>query len=65
MEVFLIIKFSEAQLSIKILVTLWHPIEILTTKGKFLSNSSTSGWSYGLNEMSTLDHLILLPSSIR
>jgi hypothetical protein len=32
---------------------------------KFLSDSSVSGWSSGPNEMSTLDHIILLPGLIR
>jgi hypothetical protein len=64
MKVFLIIKFSEAPLSIKVLATLWHPIGILTMKRKFLSDSSVSGWPSGLNEMSASDHLILLPASI-
>jgi hypothetical protein len=32
---------------------------------KFLSDSSVFGWSYGPNEMSTLDHLIILPGSMR
>jgi hypothetical protein len=63
-KVFLIIKFSEAPLSIKVLATLCHPIDILTMKGSFLSDSSVSGWSSGLNEMSASDHLILLPGSI-
>jgi hypothetical protein len=45
MKVFLIIKFNEAPLSIKILVNLCHPISILTTKGRLLSDSFMSGWS--------------------
>jgi hypothetical protein len=64
MKVFLIIMFSEAPLSTRVLATLWRTIGILTMKGKFLSKSSASGWCYGLNEMSTSDHLILLPGSI-
>jgi hypothetical protein len=64
MKVFLIIKFNEAPLSIKFLATLWRPIRILTMKDRFLSDSSVSGWSSGLNEMSALDHPILLPGSI-
>jgi hypothetical protein len=64
MNVFLIIKFSEARLSIKVLATLCHPIGILTTKGRFQSNNFVSGWSFGLNKMPTSDHLILLPGSI-
>jgi hypothetical protein len=65
MKVFLIIKFSEAPLSIKVLATLCRSIGILTTKGRFLSDSSISRWSSGPNEMPTLDHLILLSGSIR
>jgi hypothetical protein len=65
MKVFLIIKFSETPLSIKVLATLWRPIEILTMRGRFQSNSSVSGWSSDPNEISASDHLILLPGSIR
>jgi hypothetical protein len=65
MKIFIIIKFSEAPLSIKVFCTLGRPIGILTMKGRFLSDSSVSGWSSGPNEMSTLDHLILLLGSIR
>jgi hypothetical protein len=65
MKVFLIIKFSEAPMSIKVLATLWRPIGILTTNGRFLSDSSVSRWSSGPNEMSASDHIILLPGSIR
>jgi hypothetical protein len=65
MKVFLIIKFSEAPLSIRVLSTLWRPIRILTMKGRFLSNSSVSGWSSGSNGTSTSNYLILLPGSIR
>jgi hypothetical protein len=61
MKVFLIIRFSEAPLSIKVLATLCHPIGILSTKGRFLSDSSISRWSFGLNEMPTSDHLIAGP----
>jgi hypothetical protein len=64
MKVFLIIKLSEAPLSIRVLATLWHPIRILTRKGRIPSDSSASGWSSGLNEMSISDHLILHPGSI-
>jgi hypothetical protein len=53
MKVFLIIKFSEAPLSIKVLATLCRSIRILTTKGKFLSDNSVSGWSSGPNKMPT------------
>jgi hypothetical protein len=64
MMVFLIIKFSEAPLLIKVLATLWHLIGILMMKDKFLSDNFASGWSSGLNEMSTSDHLILLHGPI-
>jgi hypothetical protein len=64
MKVILIIKFSEAPLSIKVLATLYRSIRILMTKGRFLSDSSVSGWSSSPNEMSVSDHLILLPGSI-
>jgi hypothetical protein len=64
MKVFLIIKFSEALLSIKILATLCYPIRILMMKGRFLSDSSVSRWSSGPNEMLASDHLILLLGSI-
>jgi hypothetical protein len=65
MKVFLIIKFSEAPLSIKVLATLCRSIRILMTKGRFLSDNFVSGWSSGPNEMSALDHFILLPGSLR
>jgi hypothetical protein len=65
MKVFLIIKFREAPLSIKVLATLCLLIGILKMKGKFLSDSSVSGWSSHPNEMLASDHLILLPGSIR
>jgi hypothetical protein len=64
MKVFLTIKFNKAPLSINVLATLCHPIGILTMKGKFLSDIFVSEWSSGPNEISTLDHFILLPSSI-
>jgi hypothetical protein len=64
-KVFLIMRFNEVPLSINVLVTVCRPIGILTTNDKFLSDSSVSGWSFGQNEISTLDHLILLPGSIR
>jgi hypothetical protein len=51
MEVFLIIRFSDAPLLIKVLATLCRPIGILITKSKFPSDSSVSGWSSGPNEM--------------
>jgi hypothetical protein len=65
MNVLLIKRFNEAPLSIIVLATLCHPIGILTMNGKFLSDSSVIGWSSGPNEISTSDHLILLPGSIR
>jgi hypothetical protein len=43
MKVFLIMRFNEAPLSINILATLCRPIEILTTSGRFLSDSSVMG----------------------
>jgi hypothetical protein len=52
MKVFLIIKLSEAPLSIRVLATLWHPVGILTMKDRFLSDNSMSEWSSGPNEMS-------------
>jgi hypothetical protein len=64
MKVFLIIKFSEAPLSIKVLATLCRSIRILTMKGRFLSDSFVSRWSFGSNEMSASDHFILLPGSL-
>jgi hypothetical protein len=64
MKIFPIIKFSEAPLSIRVLATLWRPIGVLMMKGRFLSDSSMSEWSYSLNEMSTSDHLIILPGSM-
>jgi hypothetical protein len=64
MKVFLIIKFNEAALLIKVLATLWHPIRILTMKDMFLSDSSVSGWYSNPNEMPASDHLILVPGSI-
>jgi hypothetical protein len=63
MKVFLIIRFSEALLSIKVLATLCHPIDILTTKGMLLSNNSVYGWSSSLNEMPKSDHFILFPGT--
>jgi hypothetical protein len=64
MKVFLIIKFSEDPLLIKVLATLCRPIGVLTMKGRFLSDGSVFVWSSGLNEIPTSDHLILLPGSI-
>jgi hypothetical protein len=64
MKVFLIIRFNEALLSINVLATLCHLIGSLTTNSKFLSDNSVSGWSCGPNEISTSDHLIILPSSM-
>jgi hypothetical protein len=43
MKVFLIMRFNEVPLSINVLATLCHPIRILTTSGKFLSDSSVTG----------------------
>jgi hypothetical protein len=43
MKVFLMIRFNEAPLSIRVLVTLCRQISSLNTKGKFLSESSVSG----------------------
>jgi hypothetical protein len=65
MKVFLMMRFNEAPLSIGVLATLCHPIGSLTTKGKFRSDSSVYGWSYGPNEMSMSDDLIILSSSMR
>jgi hypothetical protein len=43
MKVFFMIRFNEAPLSINFLATLCHPIGILTTNDKFLSDSSVFG----------------------
>jgi hypothetical protein len=43
MKVFLIMRFNEAPLSINVLSTLCHSIEILTMSGRFLSDSSVMG----------------------
>jgi hypothetical protein len=59
----LIKRFNEAPLSIIVLATLCRPIGILMMNGKFLSDSSVIGWSFGPNEISTSDHLILLTGS--
>jgi hypothetical protein len=64
MKVFLIMRFNKAPLSINVLATLCHLIGMLTMNDMFLSDSSVSGWSSGPNEISTSDHLILLPGSI-
>jgi hypothetical protein len=64
MKVFLMIRFIEAPLSINVLVILYCPIGYLTTNGKFLSDSSVSGWSSGLNVISMLDHFIHLLGSM-
>jgi hypothetical protein len=53
MNVLLIKRFNEAPMSIIVLATLCRPIGILTTNGKFLSNSSVIGWSSSPNEIST------------
>jgi hypothetical protein len=65
MNVFLIMRLREAPLSINVLATLCHPIDIFTTKGKFLLNSSVSGWSSGPNVILMLDLFIILPGSMR
>jgi hypothetical protein len=65
MKVFLMIRINEASLSISVLATLCRPIGNLTTNGKFLSDSYVSGWSSGLNDISTSDHFIILPGSMR
>jgi hypothetical protein len=65
MNVFLIIRFNEASLSISVLATLYHLIGSLITNDKFQLDSSLSGWYCGSNEISTSDHLIILPGSMR
>jgi hypothetical protein len=65
MKVFLMIRFTKAPLSINILATLCRLIGSLTMNDKFLSDSSVYEWSCGLNEMSTSDHLIILPGLMR
>jgi hypothetical protein len=65
MKIFLIVRFNETPLSISVLATLCRSIGSLTTNGKFRLDSSVSGWSYGPNEMSKSDHLILLLGSMR
>jgi hypothetical protein len=42
MKVFLIMRFNEAPLSINVLATLCHPIEILMMSGRILLDSSVS-----------------------
>jgi hypothetical protein len=65
MKVFLMMRFREAPLSTRVLATLCRPIESLITNGKLCSNNYVSRWSSGPNEMSTSDHFILLPGSMR
>jgi hypothetical protein len=65
MNVFLMMRLSEAPLLTRVLATLCHPIMSLTTKVKFQLDNYISGWSSGPNEMPVLDHFILLFSSIR
>jgi hypothetical protein len=65
MNVFLIMRIREVPLSINVLATLYCLIGIFTTEGKFLSDSSVSGWSSGPNEMLTSDNFIILPGSMR
>jgi hypothetical protein len=65
MKVFLMIRFNEVTLSISVLATLCYPIGSLTMNGKFQLDNFVSRWSCGPNEMSTLDHIILLPGSMR
>jgi hypothetical protein len=65
MKVFLMMRFNEALLSIRVLAILCHPIGNLTTNGKFLLDSSVSGWSSGPNDMSMSNHFIILPGSMR
>jgi hypothetical protein len=54
-KVFLIIRFKEAPLSINVLATLCRRIGIFTMKGKFPSDTSICGLSFGLNDILTLD----------
>jgi hypothetical protein len=65
MKVFLMIRFNEAPLLITVLVTLCRPIGNLTMNGKVLSDSSVTGWSSGPNDMSMLDHLVILLDLMR
>jgi hypothetical protein len=65
MKVFLMMRFSEAPLSTRVLATLCHPIGSLTTKGKFQLDSFVSGWSSGPNDMSMSAHFILLSGLMR
>jgi hypothetical protein len=43
MKVFLVMRFSKASLSTRVLATLCHPIESLIMKGKFRLDSYVSG----------------------
>jgi hypothetical protein len=64
-NVFLMMRLSEAPLSMRVLATLCRPIRSLTTKGKFRLDNFVVGWSSGPNEMSTLDHFIHRSGSMR
>jgi hypothetical protein len=59
--VFPIMRLREAPLSINVLATLCHSIGVFTMKGKFLMDSSVSGWSSRPNEILTSDYFIILP----
>jgi hypothetical protein len=65
MKVFLMIRFNEAPLLISVLTTLRCLMGNMTTNGKFLSDNSIFGWSSGLNNISTSDHFIIFPGSMR
>jgi hypothetical protein len=64
MKAFLIMRFNEAPLSINVLATLCRPIGILTMSGRFFSDTSVMGCSFGPNVMRSSDHLICLSGSI-
>jgi hypothetical protein len=64
MNVFLMMRLSEAQLSIRVLATLCRPIGSLTMNDKFQLDSSISRRSLGPNEMLVSDHFIHLSGSI-
>jgi hypothetical protein len=65
LNVFLMMRLSEAPLLIRVLATLCRLIRSLTTKGKFQRDNSVVGWSSGPNEMSVSDYFILLSGSMR
>jgi hypothetical protein len=65
MKVFLMIRFNEVPLLISFLATMCRPIGSLVMNGKFLSDSSVSGWSCGPNEMPMSDRVIILPGLMR